>query len=70
MSDKLSQHEESIIEQLKEENKRLKLLIQEKINNPNKELSEKLSTETDPFEKARFISNIAYWKYSIKNNKL
>jgi len=60
MSDKSVQSENIIIEQLKEENDRLKLLLSEKLKKP----------ENDPFEKARFISNIAFWKYSVRNNIL
>jgi PAS domain S-box-containing protein len=70
MSHKSSPNENSIIEQLKEENNNLKLLLDEKTNFPREQFSGKIYHEPDPFEKARFISNIAYWKYSIKNDKL
>jgi PAS domain S-box-containing protein len=70
MSNNSSHHENSIIEQLKEENNKLKLLLQERNDNPEEYHSGITNTETDPFEKVRFISNIAYWKFSTKNNKL
>jgi PAS domain S-box-containing protein len=60
MSDKLSQSQNNTIEQLIEENNNLKLLLNEKLKNSN----------TDPFEKVRLISNIAYWKYSMKSKIL
>lgn len=69
MSDIRSQDENSFIEQLKEENNKLKLLLQEKANISGTQIPGK-KLEPDPFEKARFISNISYWMYSIKNNQL
>lgn len=70
MSDISSQNENNIIEQLKEENNKLKFLLHEKNNNTDNQPYVILSSEIDPFEKARFISNIAYWKFAIKDNIL
>jgi PAS domain S-box-containing protein len=70
MSEETSHSENNIIEQLKEENNKLKLLLQKRNIDHLSITSGKINVGSDLFEKARSISNIAYWRFSVKNNKL